>query len=422
MKRIPKRVRAHVLESPWAITEDSLRTILTIVDRQNADPEAVAAKLGRPLDYTHAVTVRDGVATIPVEGPLFRHGDLFTEISGATTYEQLATDLTSAADDPGIHAIVLAIDSPGGEVTGVSELAKLIRETSARKPVIAYVEGLGASAAYWLASAAGEVVASDTALLGSIGTRQTFVDTRDAMAAKGVKTYEIVSSQSPAKVADPATPDGRARIQQTLDSLTGVFVAEVARYRGVTPEAVIADFGQGGILVGAAAVEAGLADHLGTYESVLATLASRSPRAVAGRRTAQHPTQETHMPDPDNELTAAEIATAHPEWVRAWQLEGATAERERILAIDALPAAGHDALVAAARRDPACTAETLSRQILEAEAGQRTARLEALKTNEARIEAPVPAPRAADDPVTGRDAGRQIALRYRALTTTTART
>src|SRR5690625_78334 len=107
----------------WAITDDALRTLLEVAARENLTPEVVEAELGRPLQNTDRVTIRDGVATIPVVGPIFRRASLFTRVSGATSIEQLALDFQEALTDPQVRAILLNVDSPGGEVNGVSEFA-----------------------------------------------------------------------------------------------------------------------------------------------------------------------------------------------------------------------------------------------------------------------------------------------------------
>jgi len=90
---------------------------------------------------------------------------MFDAISGATSYEDLATDLTTAMDDPKVQAIVLAVDSPGGEVAGANELAQLIATAAEQKAVVAFRRWLAASAAYWLIAGATESVASETAIL-----------------------------------------------------------------------------------------------------------------------------------------------------------------------------------------------------------------------------------------------------------------
>lgn len=270
-KRPATRALRLLLGQPWAITKDALELIVSIAKRENQSPEAVAAELGRPLVNTRSVTVRDGVAMIPIAGPMFRYANLFTEISGATSMEVVATDFARALNDPAVGAIVLAIDSPGGEVNGVSELAAMIYSARGRKPVVAHVSGFGASGAYWLASAADEVITSDTGILGSIGA-MLHLDSGDPEDA-GI---DIVSSQTPNKNRDPQTEEGRAQIQAVVDQLAGVFIASVAKYRDMSEAKVLEQSKQGGLLVGREAVKAGLADRMATYEQVHAMLVERT--------------------------------------------------------------------------------------------------------------------------------------------------
>lgn len=259
----------------WVITEDALQGILEIAARENPSIEAVEQKLGRPLDNSHAVTVRDGVANIPVQGPIFRHANLITQISGATSVETLAQDFRQALDDPSIKGIVFDIDSPGGEVAGIHEFADAIHAARGTKPIIAYVDDYGASAAYWIASAADEVIASATAHIGSIGVVAAVRDPT----SKSSRSIEFVSSQSPNKRIDPTTKDGKTQIQAMVDELADVFVGSVARNRGVSTDKVLSDFGQGGIFIGQSAVKAGLADRLGSHEQAI--IAARSPKRAS---------------------------------------------------------------------------------------------------------------------------------------------
>jgi ClpP class serine protease len=267
---------------PWLCTEEALREVLRVALREDLDIAAVEARLGRPLDNTQDVTVRDGIAIVPICGPIFRYANLFTRISGATSTEVLARDITAALDDGAVRGIVLHIDSPGGEATGINELAALIRAGTAKKPITAHVEGLGASAAYWLASACTEIVASSTAALGSIGAVLT-VANPEARGPGPSRTIEIVSSQSPRKRADVAQPEGRQQLQQLADDLAAVFIADVASMRGVTVDTALAEFGQGGMFVGQHAVDAGLADRIGTLEGTLARLSRETSASSPGR-------------------------------------------------------------------------------------------------------------------------------------------
>lgn len=256
-----------VAQQPWAIQAEALETIIRISRREGDSPEAVAAKLGRPLQNTQITTIRDDVAVVPITGPIFRYANLFTEISGATSLEILARDFNAAIADPAVKSIALVIDSPGGQVSGIAEMAHMIH--TARKPVVAYVDGTAASAAYWLAAAAATIVVSKTALLGSIGA-VLGVNTR---ARDGI--VEIVSSQSPRKRPDVQTSEGRAQLQAQIDALAQVFIEDVADYRGVGVETVLADFGQGDIRMGVEAVAAGMADRVSTLEDVIAGLAGK---------------------------------------------------------------------------------------------------------------------------------------------------
>lgn len=273
---------------PWYMQQEALETLLAVADRMG-DPQALQTRQGKPLDGTRRVKMREnGVAVIPITGPIFRHANLFSEISGATSTDLLARDIQAALDNPYVRAIALEIDSPGGEATGIHELAAMIFAARGRKPIKAYIGGTGASAAYWIASAADEIVIDATAIVGSIGVVMSYLDTSERDAKAGVRRVEIVSSQSPDKRLDPNTDEGRTKVQAIVDALAETFVASVAAHRGTKPAAVLADFGRGGVLVGAAAVKARMADRIGSLESLISELAG--PASTTARK---HPMSNT---------------------------------------------------------------------------------------------------------------------------------
>lgn len=343
------RILARIRSEPWAITQEWLAAIVEIAERRGEKPEAVAARLGRPLDNAYDVEERDGIAILPISGPLFRYANLFTDLSGATSYDLLARDFARAIADPRIDAIVLNVDSPGGEATGVSEFADQIYAARGKKPIVAYVDGTAASAAYWLASAADEVVVNDTALVGSIGVVLATLDTSERDAKAGVRRVEIVSSQSPYKRLDPETDTGRARLQARVDALSEVFVEKVARNRGVAVQTVLRDFGQGDVMVGEAAVRAGLADRVSNFEAVLADLQARvlgeAAAIVASGDTEEGAQMSAESANAPTEAAPAQAATApataQPEAGEAARTaahaagvaDGRASERARIKAI-----------------------------------------------------------------------------------------
>lgn len=337
---------------PWLMLPEALDTLMAVADRQG-DPEALEARLGRPLDNTRAVSLRDSVAVIPVTGPIMRYANLFTRISGATSTQELATDLQAAIDDPKVRSILLNVDSPGGEANGISELADMVFAARDKKPIKAYIGGTGASAAYWIASAASEVVINDTGIAGSIGAA---LEVRLRSDAQDGKRYEIVSRNAPNKRPDLSTEAGRAKIAETIDALGNVFAAKVAGYLGVKAEDVPAMGDHGGLKVGAAAVEAGLAHRVGSLEALLTEMASpathpRKPSMTIVRTTAELHAAIAAGADPQS-IT---IAAAEPLDVEAIKAEAATtaakAERARIEGIHALAAKGFEKEVAAAIED-----------------------------------------------------------------------
>ena len=189
-----------------------------------------------------------------------------TRVCGATSYELLSQDFNKALQASDVKALLLDIDSPGGEVNGCSEVVDMIFKSRGVKPIIAYASGSCCSGAYWIASACDKILAADTAVLGSIGVVSAFEKDDDG------KTVEIVSSQSPNKRPDVNTEAGKAKIQARVDELAEVFIAKVARNRGITAVDVVKNFGAGDVSVGQHAVRNGLADSLSSFEDIISSL------------------------------------------------------------------------------------------------------------------------------------------------------
>jgi len=302
------RIWNRITGDPWAITETSLHAILEIAKRENESPQAVAAKLGRDLQNSYNATIRDNVAVIPVTGPLFRYANIFTSISGASSYELIARDFIASIENPEVKAILLDIDSPGGEVNGVSELASMIYEARGTKPIIAYASGDAASGAYWIASAADEIVMSETSALGSIGVVGIYSG-KDKESGE----VEIISSQSPYKRLDPTTDDGKAKLQSRIDAMAEVFIENIARNRGTGTEDVKNRFGKGDVFIGKQAVTAGLADRIGSFEKLITELSIQS----TNQKENEHMDIET-------------LVSEHPDLLAQAKAMGAEEEKSRL--------------------------------------------------------------------------------------------
>lgn len=286
-------------QSLWAITDEGLNTLMSVASRSN-DLVALEKSLGQKPSYAHSSTVREGIGIVPLQGPTFKRANLFTAVSGATSYEIVLRDIHAMIESPEVKAILLNIDSPGGEANGCAELADHIYNARQLKPIYAYVGGLGASAAYWIASSCSKIYASETALLGSIGV-QSLVRSKE-------KSGEIsfVSSVSPNKNRDPGTEKGATEVQRTVDDLGAIFVQKIARNRGVSPETVLEKFGQGSVFIGDKSLEKGMIDEISSFEGAIMSIA----REVAEASDKQHAESDaSHETKP----TSADIENAQIE-------------------------------------------------------------------------------------------------------------
>jgi ClpP class serine protease len=279
------------LTAPWAITPEGMQLVLGVWSRGDLFAERIArarADMGdEPMGNVACYQVRDGVAIIPICGPLVRHADLFSDISGATSYEGIRRDLAAAVADSNVRAILLDVASPGGEVEGIADAAAAIRAAAIAKPLVAYAGGMCASAAYWLASAAPEIVASDSALIGSIGVRITLLDDSKAEEMIGLRTVEIVNDESPDKAAMTVDDALVARCKARANEIASVFIDSVAVGRKVSAATVIADFGKGDVMIASRARDAGMVDALGTLDGTLGSLAARVSAPVVAMPAGQ---------------------------------------------------------------------------------------------------------------------------------------
>lgn len=351
-----KKIDLQSLSKHWAIEPTALQCLSTDLAELQSGLSLFAQK---PLARTYTTTIRDGVAVVPVHGIITPRTDLFTILMGGTGLDTLAQDIQSALDNDDVQAILLDIDSPGGVAIGPSEMAEIIYDAGNWKPVWSYVGRSCCSATYWLASATQRIVAEKTAMLGSIGVVSS-VAVQENADADGYKQIEIVSSNAKNKRPDPRTPEELDTIRSELDVLESKFIDAVASYRHVSVDTIKSEFGQGGVLIGNEAVEVGMADNLGTYESTIYELSQLTKK---GEKTM----------DPQS-ITEEQIA--------AYRAEGAKAERERLLALDEMMVAGHEDLLAKAKQDPEMTAEKLAAEIIKAEKAKGQAYLASLKTAE----------------------------------------
>jgi len=273
-----------VLNSPWAIVPAKLSEITEIyathLRGEKIDVKALEAKLGQPLaNEQRDYEIIDGVAVIGVEGVLAKRMNLFSQISGGASTELIGRDLRAALADSRVHAILLNVDSPGGAVDGTQTLADAVYNARGVKPVVAFADGMMASAAYWIGSAAQEIyISGDTVMSGSIGVAMQHVDYSRYEEKVGIKTTDIYAGKYKriASSSAPLSEEGRATLQTMVDQLYTVFVDNVARNRGTDTETVLKDMADGRLFVGRAAIDAGLVDGVSTFDALIADLVTGS--------------------------------------------------------------------------------------------------------------------------------------------------
>ena len=225
----------------------------------------------------------DGIAVIEICGVLVHRGAWIGESSGQTSYEGIAAQLAAAASDPSVRGIALEIDSFGGEVAGVFDLADAIRAARVSKPVWAFVAEHAFSAGYALASQADRIILPRTGAVGSIGVVVVHADLSGQLSDAGV-TVTLIHSGAHKIDGNPYAPlpdPVRARIQSEIDSIRTLFAQTVAVGRGssLTAEAALATEAE--CYRGAEAVATGLADEVSDPASAFAAFAG----AVNGRGT-----------------------------------------------------------------------------------------------------------------------------------------
>lgn len=256
-------------------------------DDEEAVPLAAAPRAGMSQPGS-------AIAVLNVFGVLGQRMNMVMEVSGGTSMELLGQAFDDVMRAPAVGAVVLNIDSPGGEVFGVQELGQKIFRARGRKPIIATANSMAASGALWIASAADEFYITPGGMAGSVGVFTTHLDESKADEMDGLKVTYVQAGQfkTEGNSHEPLSDAARENQQKIVDQYYESFVGTLARNRGTTPGRVKSDYGQGRVLLAADAVTAGMADGVKTLEQVLKDLGGRlsaNARPLAAEDVAPAP-------------------------------------------------------------------------------------------------------------------------------------
>jgi signal peptide peptidase SppA len=253
--------------------------------------------------------VSDGIAALPLYGVITQRGgsgldSLFG--TSLTSTQAFTNAFRSALEDPSVRSILIDVDSPGGSVYGVGELAAEIQAARGTKPIVAVANSLAASAAYWIGSSASELYVTPGGEVGSIGVYSAHEDYSKHLDQLGVKTSVISAGKykSEGNFFEPLSGDARKFMQSRVDDYYADFTKSVARGRGVSVGQVKNGMGQGRVLGADQALGEQMIDGVLTFDQVLQKLGRRS----SALRVAQANRQR------ELEILAAQGLPGRNEW------------------------------------------------------------------------------------------------------------
>lgn len=286
---------AEYYRTVWALDPTTFHAMDMVITRWASgvrlSPEEIQAAVGgapqAAADRRTAAQASGGggVAVLPVYGVLTPRAYNAQSVSTSmTSTELVAAQLRALVRDPGVAAVVMDFDTPGGNAQGVAELADAIHGLRGEKPIVAMVNPTAASGGYWAASQCDEIVVTPSGWLGSIGAFMAHDDMSAAMEKEGRKRTYVYSGKNKVEgnPAGPLSADTQAYLQALSDASYASFTKQVARGRKVSVETVrSAAWGEGRMLMAADAVAAGMADRIDTLENTISRLGKPQGRRAA---------------------------------------------------------------------------------------------------------------------------------------------
>jgi signal peptide peptidase SppA len=276
--KFQQRLQVH----DWAIYEPALAAMVSQLDelRNGAafNPREMLASVGVSQAMPAELQTVNGVAVIPLVGTVMPTSDWGDEAA----LDTFTAQFKSAMSNDTITAIVLFVDSPGGSALGVDEVSQMVYAARGTKPVVAFVAGMAASAAFYVASAADKIVSGTSSLTGSIGVVSVHLSYAEMLKNYGMKPTVTTYGKNKA-VGNPyenLSDSSRAVIQDRVNAYGRMFDAAVARNRGVSTADVAAKFGQGKVFVGAEAKAIGLVDEIGSFDSAVSLALSMAGKTI----------------------------------------------------------------------------------------------------------------------------------------------
>lgn len=301
-----RQVVSAIKNTPWLIMQESLETILEIVNARLSGKaftdEEIKIRLQeaeKDKNENPRVTTGGGVGVLSLVGPIFPKANLMTELSGATSLDSFRTDLRNLLADDSVKQVVLDIDSPGGASDLIPETGKEIREARSVKPIYAVANTMAASGALWLGSQATKFYSTESGKVGSLGVYHVHEDRSRLDETEGTKVTFVYAGKfkTAGNPHEPLSEEAHAYIQEHVDEIYDSFITEVATGRGMSEEVVRRDFGEGKLFSAKTAKKIGMIDDVASIEDVLGDLVSTNyqSRSSSEHGALAHAVKSMHL-------------------------------------------------------------------------------------------------------------------------------
>jgi len=296
---------SRVFGTPLLIHPRKLEVILSVVGPRMGMvvPETSAHQLAQitpPERVMRSDLQTPNIAVISILGTLVRRTGAMDAASGLTSYASTSAQIDAAINDPSVDAVLLDIDSPGGEAGGAFDLADEIVSARSAKPIWAVANDDAFSAAYAIACSAERIYLTRTGGVGSIGVIALHVDQTQRDALDGYRYTAIYAGDRKNDLSPhlPLSNEASTALQTEVDRLYEMFVSTVATNRGVDAQAVRDT--QAGLFYAGDAIEAGFADAIGTADDALRALAMevQQRKSAIARSFGSGREMEVSLPDP----------------------------------------------------------------------------------------------------------------------------
>jgi len=342
IKKIPNKI--------WAIQPE-------ILEQYQKESIKLFMEEDRPIKDMYNSSQDQQVLVIRISGILEPNLSFMSFLYGGTSTTQIQQEIKKAINDDSISKIILELDTPGGEITGIQSLANTIYQARGKKEIIAVVKDLAASAGYWIASACSKIIlASETAMVGSIGVVMCHKDFSEAEKKEGIVTTEIYAGKYKRLASNykPLSEEGKNNLQKKVDYLYGIFLQDVVKYRNKDINYVLENMADGKVFIGKQAVSSQLVDGIELTDNFYMDGFDNSKNLG-----------ESYMPDAKDNIEITEevfkeknpklsemlISKAVLDGKKIGVGEGVLEERKRVLGIQALNVVGYEKTITKAIKE-----------------------------------------------------------------------